>query len=69
MVSQLMEEVSQTRRVAITAAPLPDCDYILPNRPTARPVHLTTATKAGRVMKRKGKGAALGKKKAAPGNK
>ncbi|CAO2143657.1 unnamed protein product [Urochloa humidicola] len=82
MVSQLVEETTHSRLQDLRAAPLPDSAYILSNLPDARPEPLTTATKAGRVAKRKGaapkkkgggapkkKGGEAPKKKAATSNK
>ncbi|TVU19798.1 hypothetical protein EJB05_35969 [Eragrostis curvula] len=69
MVSQMMDEASQSRRQESREEPLPDCSFITSNRPVARAMPLTTATKAGSINKRKvgkEKGAATKKKKDGP---
>ncbi|TVU18072.1 hypothetical protein EJB05_34141, partial [Eragrostis curvula] len=60
---------SQSRRQEPREEPLPDCSFITSNRPVARAMPLTTATKAGSINKRKvgkEKGAATKKKKDGP---
>ncbi|TVU33458.1 hypothetical protein EJB05_25278 [Eragrostis curvula] len=57
MLSHMWEEPSQSSRQQQQQLPqsLPDCAYIQSNRPIARPVPLSTATKEGKtkVTKRK----------------
>jgi hypothetical protein len=49
--------------------PLPDCAFIQTNKPTGRPIPLTTSSKLGKTkMKKSGKSKAGVAKKSAPAN-
>ncbi|KAK3136906.1 hypothetical protein QOZ80_5BG0444770 [Eleusine coracana subsp. coracana] len=67
MLTQLQHVSSQSSRMDFVSQPLPESGFILSNRPSARPIPPTTATKEGRarVSKRKEKGPTQ-KEKAAP---
>ncbi|CAD6206977.1 unnamed protein product [Miscanthus lutarioriparius] len=53
MLSQLLDEASQTMRQHPVSQPVPDSAYIVSNVPPARQIQMTTATKAGRTSRTK----------------
>ncbi|TVU29809.1 hypothetical protein EJB05_21396, partial [Eragrostis curvula] len=72
MLFQMQGEASQSSRTERVPEPLPDSNFIMTNRPSARPVPPTTATKKGRgrISKRKEKATvATNKEKGAAGKK
>lgn len=64
MVSQMFEESSQVTSINLAPRPLPDNQFVMANKPTARPMPLTTTAKEGklRATKRKAAGDGPGKR-------